>query len=271
MPKSALSSWNRSSAASRKRTDGARAACRAASSRWWCRAFFGTGTRRWIRKRTQQICVCVIHSWNGEKKRMVHMHCHYCLCMVYDESTYWTQLNESAGPFFTRVNTWKLFDLVKREEADLAGLAKGADKLEYLLSTAFTSLNEADLLSRRNAWVWHCAAGCPLLSPTRWAFLGVSVAEHEFVVVWWGNLNWRAKRLRKSRFGTYSNTLVMCRRNLSAQKEYTSFVTQYIYRVPFIHPEVENWIDHAVGHGEPVETEVHMLCEWFVRNFWVVV
>ena len=41
--------------------------------------------------------------------------------------------------------------------------------------------------------------------------------------------------------------------------------------LPFVHPEVDDGIDHAVGHGQPIEGQIHVLRVRFVGHLGVVV
>jgi hypothetical protein len=41
--------------------------------------------------------------------------------------------------------------------------------------------------------------------------------------------------------------------------------------LPSIHKVVDDWVDHGVGHGEPVESEVDVLNSWTGNNIFVVI
>lgn len=40
---------------------------------------------------------------------------------------------------------------------------------------------------------------------------------------------------------------------------------------PGIHPVIDEWVEHGVGHGKPIESEVYVLNEWFVGDLLVMV
>lgn len=44
-----------------------------------------------------------------------------------------------------------------------------------------------------------------------------------------------------------------------------------IIHLPGVHPVVYEGIDHCVGHGEPIETQVHVLYVFCVEDLVVVV
>ena len=50
-----------------------------------------------------------------------------------------------------------------------------------------------------------------------------------------------------------------------------NFVSFIFVSLPGIHPIVNEWIEHGVGHGQPVESQVDMLNEWFVGDLFVMV
>ena len=33
----------------------------------------------------------------------------------------------------------------------------------------------------------------------------------------------------------------------------------YIFKIPLVHPVVDDGIHHGIGHGQPVETQIHVL------------